>query len=67
MAEIALNRKQLNQLFEITRHFHEVESFTVETDDTSGIGAGIGVKFNAFGDADKDTDTTVNITDVSTW
>jgi uncharacterized membrane protein len=67
MTEIALNRKQLEKLFEITRHFHEVEWFTVETDDTSGIGTGIVVKFNAFGDADKDIDTTVNITDVSTW
>jgi hypothetical protein len=67
MTEIALNRKQLEKLFEITQHFHDVEWFTVETDDTSGIGTGIVVKFNAFGDADKDTDTTVNITDVSTW
>jgi hypothetical protein len=67
MTEIALNRRQLEKLFEITRHFYEVEWFTVETNDTSGIGTGIVVKFNAFGDADKDTDTTVNITDVSTW
>jgi hypothetical protein len=67
MTEIALNRKQLEKLFEITGHFKEVEWFTVETDHTSGIGTGIVVKFNAFGDADKDTDTTVNITDVSTW
>ena len=67
MAEIALNRRQLEKLFEITGHFKEVEWFTVETDNTSGIGTGIVVRFNAFGDADKDTDTTVNITDVSTW
>ena len=67
MAEIALNRKQLNQLFEITQHFKEVELFTVEADNTSGIGTGIVVRFNALGVADKDTDTTVNITDVSTW
>ena len=67
MAEIALNRQQLEKLFEITRHFHEVKCFTVETDSSSGIGTGIVVRFNAFGDADKDTDTTVNITDVSTW
>jgi hypothetical protein len=67
MTEIALNRKQLEKLFEITGHFKEVEWFTVETDNTSGIGTGIVVKFNAFGDTDKDTDTTVNITDVSTW
>lgn len=67
MTELALNRKQLDKLFEIARHFHEVEWFTVATDSDSGIGEGVVVKFNAFGDADKDTDTTVNITDVSVW
>jgi hypothetical protein len=67
MTELALNRKQLGQLTEIYQHFKEVEWFTIETNNLSGIGPGIVVKFNMFGDKDKDTDTTVDITDVSTW
>ena len=67
MTELALNRKQLGQLTEIYTHFKEVEWFTIETNNLSGIGPGIVVKFNMFGDKDKDTDTTVDITDVSTW
>jgi uncharacterized membrane protein len=67
MAELSLNRKQLSKLVEIYNHFHEVEWFTVAIDNDSGIGEGVVVKFNLFGDADKDIDTTVNITDVSTW
>jgi hypothetical protein len=67
MTELALNRKQLGKLAEIYTHFKEVEWFTIRVDHTSGIGEGIVVSFNLFGDADKDTDTTVNITDVSTW
>ena len=67
MTELALNRKQLGKLVEIYNHFHEVEWFTIAVDHDSGIGEGLVVKFNMFGDNDKDTDTTVNITDVSTW
>lgn len=64
---LSLNRKQLGKLVEIYQHFKEVEWFTFEVDHSSGIGEGIVVKFNLFGDNDKDTDTTVDITDVSTW
>jgi hypothetical protein len=67
MNTIALNRQQVDKLAEIATHFKEVEWFTIEIDNSSGIGAGIIVKFNMFGDDDKDTDTQVNITDVSTW
>ena len=67
MTELALNRKQLGQLAKIYNHFKEVEWFTIEADSTTGIGANVVVKFKLFGDDDKDTDTTVNITDVSTW
>ena len=67
MKELTLNRKQLGKLTEIYTHFKEVEWFTVSVDHTSGIGEGVVVKFNLFGDADKDTDTTIDITDVSTW
>lgn len=64
---LSLNRKQIGKLVEIYNHFKEVEWFTFEVDHSSGIGEGIVVKFNLFGDNDKDTDTTVDITDVSTW
>jgi hypothetical protein len=67
MTELALNRTQIGKLVEIYNHFHEVEWFTISVDHTSGIGSGVVVKFNLFGDEDKDTDTTVDITDVSTW
>ena len=64
---LALNRKQLGQLMQIYTHFKEVEWFTFEVDHSSGIGEGIVVKFKLFDDVTKDTDTTVDITDVSTW
>ena len=67
MTEFALNRKQVGQLALLADHFKEVEWFTLQEESTSGIGSTVTVKFNLFGDADKDVDTTVNITDVSTW
>ena len=67
MTELALNRKQLGKLAEIYNHFKEVEWFTIEADNRNGIGSDVVVKFKLFGDDDKDTDTTVNITDVTTW
>jgi hypothetical protein len=63
----SLNRKQVEKLTEIANHFKEVEWFTLEESNTSGIGSNIHVKFNLFGDEDKDIDTTVDITDVETW
>ena len=67
MKELALNRKQLGKLAEIYTHFKEVEWFTIQVDQSSGIGEGITVSFNLFGDDDKDVDTKIDITDVSTW
>jgi hypothetical protein len=67
MAEFALNRRQVRQLAKLAEHFREVEWFTLTEESTSGIGSTVTVKFNLFGDTDKDVDTTVNITDVSTW
>lgn len=64
---LTLNRKQLGQLVQIYNHFKEVEWFTFDVDNSSGIGECINVRFKLFGDEDKDTDTTVDITDVSTW
>jgi hypothetical protein len=67
MTELALNRKQLAKLAEIYTHFKEVEWFTIKVDHSSGIGTGLVVAFNLFGDDDKDIDTKIDITDVSTW
>ena len=69
MTELALNRKQLGKLIKIYTHFKEVEWFTIKVDHSSGIGAGLVVTFNLFGDDNKDgdVDTIIDITDVSTW
>ena len=67
MTELALNRKQLGKLVEVYTHFKEVEWFTIKVDYSSGIGTGLVVAFNLFNDDDKDVDTKIDITDVSTW
>lgn len=65
---IVLNRKQLGMLSQIYYHFKEVEWFSIEVDHSSGIGAGVVVKFKLFGDDDtKDTDTSIDITDLHGW
>ena len=66
MDKLVLNRQQLGKLVEIYTHFKEIERFTIQVDLSSGIGAGIVVTFNLFNNDDKH-DTTVDITDVSTW
>ncbi len=63
----SLNRLQIEKLAKMANHFKEVEWFTLEEIMTSGIGPTVVVKFNLFNDNDKDIDTTVDITDVSTW
>jgi hypothetical protein len=65
--ELALNRKQLKQLNTLMERFPDTEWFTLYSENESGIGPSMYVKFNLFGDEDKDEDTQVNITDVSTW
>ena len=65
--KFALNRKQILKLAKIADQFPEVEWFTLEEKLDSGIGPTVVVRFNLFGDNDKDIDTTVDITDVSTW
>jgi hypothetical protein len=67
MSEFALNRRQVEKLAQMAEHFKEVEWFTLVEEKTSGIGPTVTVKFNLFGDTDKDVDTTVDITDVETW
>ena len=66
-ATFTLNRTQVEKLAKMATHFKEVEWFTLEEVRTSGIGPTVTVKFNLFNDDDKDNDTTVDITDVSTW
>jgi len=63
----ALNRGQIEKLYKMSSHFKEVEWFTLEETMTNGIGPAVVVKFNLFNDDDKDIDTTVDITDVTTW
>ena len=65
--QFALNRKQIEKLAKMAEHFQDVEWFTLEEDSSSGIGPTVVVKLNLFNDSDKDVDTTVDITDVSTW
>ena len=65
--QFALNRGQIEKLAKMAAHFKEVEWFTLEENHSSGIGPTVVVKFNLFNDNDKDIDTTVDITDVSTW
>ena len=67
MTSLALSRKQLLQLSQIVEHFKEVEWFTIEDTGTSAIGPTMQVSFKLFDDVDKDVDTVVDITDVSTW
>jgi hypothetical protein len=66
-ASFTLNRTQVEKLAKMAAHFKEVEWFTLEESNTRGIGPTVTVKFNLFNDDDKDIDTTVDITDVSTW
>lgn len=65
--QFCLNRFQVEKLAKMANHFKEVEWFTLEEQSSSGIGSTVVVKFNLFNDLDKDIDTTVDITDVSTW
>ena len=66
MSGITLSRKQVLQLAELAAKFPDTEWFSLETDSLSGIGTQICVKFDMFKNM-SDLDTTVNITDFSTW
>lgn len=58
-----LTRKQIRQLYEMAERFADTENFTVQSDNLSGIGPTISVRFDLF-DAG---DTKVDITDVENW
>lgn len=62
MKSITLNRKQLTELNQLVDHFKEVEEFTIEQDNSSGIGPTIKVRCELF-----NKPTIVDITDVSNW
>lgn len=62
MKSITLNRKQLTELNQLVDHFKEVEEFTIEHDNTSGIGPTIKVRCELF-----NKPTIIDITDVSNW
>jgi len=66
MSDVMLSRKQVLQLAELAAKFPDTEWFSIETDSSSGIGTQILVKFDMFKNL-SDLDTTVNITDFSTW
>ena len=58
-----LSRQQILKLFEIANHLRNVEHFTVETDESSGIGVGVVVSFSLF----SDDDAKIDISDVKEW
>jgi len=65
-AKIELNRKQLGQLVELYQKFDDVEWFTLTKSHESGIGPTVTIKFDLF-NRNNNPDTTIDITDVSTW
>jgi hypothetical protein len=63
MNTIVLSRRQIEQLAKIAKRFTETDTFTIESESTSGIGPSITIRFDLFEKAD----TKVDITDVSNW
>ena len=61
--KITLNRKQIAKLNEVVDHFIEIDKFIIETDNGSGIGTGLSVKFDLF----ERNDTKIDITDITGW
>jgi len=62
MKSITLSRKQVQDLIDIVLHFKEVEEFTLESDNSSGIGPTVKVKCTLF-----EKPTVVDITDLDSW
>ncbi len=60
---LTLNREQIEKLAKIASHFKEVQHFTLESDNSSGIGICIKVKFDLF----EKNDTVIDVTDVKEW
>lgn len=56
----------MDQLFDLYNRFTDVEWFTIEESSESGIGPTVKIKLDLF-KRDSRPDTTIDITDVSTW
>ena len=67
MNEYSLTKIQVQKLASLVERFPNVTWFTLVDGPATGIGPTTHVKFSLFGDDDKDNDTTIDITDVSTW
>lgn len=63
MNKIVLTRKQIGQLCELADRFEDTEMFVLESENLSGIGPTISVRFDLFATAD----SKVDITDVENW
>ena len=61
-----LNRKQAEKFAALVDNFKDVKWFAIEEDNSSSIGPVVRVKFSMFGN-DSEPETTVDITDLSTW
>ena len=64
MTELQLTKTQLQQLAMIIEKFPDVELFTLRSQSTSGIGPTVHVSFTLWG---KDPNTSIDITDFSSW
>ena len=66
MNSITLTRSQMDKLVEFVTHFKDIEWFTIEERNESGIGPSVFIKCSIFGN-DSEPETTVDITDVNVW
>ena len=58
-----LSRSEIEKLYKISEQFKDVNRFTIEQDNSSGIGPTSIVRFDLF---DKN-DTKIDVTDTGTW
>lgn len=65
--DFTLTRRQIEKLYQISSNFKEIEWFTLEESNSSGIGPTVLVKFKVFKEKEQDTDAIVDITDYKTW
>lgn len=63
MSNIVLTPLQISRLHQISTMFENVTEFTIIDERTSGIGPTISIKFRLY----NEDDTTIDITDYSTW
>jgi hypothetical protein len=54
---------QINKLTEIAERFQDVNNFSVVSESSSGIGQSVSVSLELF----ENSDTKIDITDVSNW